>query len=85
MTNEPNTTDDGGPAFPNVPSDPQYQSWDEGMTLRDWFAGQMLAGEFVQNEYAGHYSNDCPQQTLVDRAKLLYRMADAMITARKQP
>jgi len=57
---------------------------EQGMSLRDWFAGQMLAGEFVQSEYAGHYSNECPQQTLLDRAQLLYRMADAMVAARKE-
>jgi hypothetical protein len=72
--------DDGGPAFPN--NDAHGCAY-AGMTLRDWFAGQTLAGEFVQSEYAGHYPNECPQRTLEERAQLLYRMADAMIEARK--
>ena len=38
MTN--NHINDGGPAFPNVPSDPGYSQWEQGMTLRDWFARQ---------------------------------------------
>jgi len=79
--------DDGGPAFPcPVEFDPNGQLVSHGsfgMTLRDWFAGQTLAGEFVQSEYAGHYPNECPQRTLKERAQLLYRMADAMIEARK--
>lgn len=46
-------TNDGGPAFPTTPRStldiPQ-----DGMTLRDWFAGQALAGFFAQpdGEYA---------------------------------
>ena len=36
----------GGPAFPNVPFDPGYSQWDQGMTLLDWYAGQALAGFF---------------------------------------
>lgn len=31
--------DDGGPAFPTVPG-----MAGEGMTLRDWFAGQVVSG-----------------------------------------
>lgn len=32
-------------AFPHVePRDPQFSSGQPGMTLRDWFAGQALAG-----------------------------------------
>ena len=33
---------DGGPAFPRSGSD--YVNAQEGMSLRDWFAGQALAG-----------------------------------------
>lgn len=39
-----NTVNDGGPAFPNVPSDPGYSQWDKGMSLRAWLAGKALAG-----------------------------------------
>ena len=34
---------DGGPAFPSNASD-AWGGPTEGMTLRDWFAGQALAG-----------------------------------------
>lgn len=39
-------TNDGGPAFPlNSPSGtPEYMPARDGMSLRDWFAGQALAG-----------------------------------------
>ena len=35
-------TRDGGPAFPVTPSE-QSRGW-PGLSLRDWFAGQSLAG-----------------------------------------
>jgi len=39
------TINDGGPAFP-LPSEPGFPA-EMGMTLRDWFAGQALAGFLV--------------------------------------
>lgn len=33
---------DGGPAFPNVPNDPAYVTWDYGMSLLEYYAGQAL-------------------------------------------
>lgn len=62
---------DGGPAFP-VPNDANTNG-QEGMTLRDWFAGQALAGlQFMDTERT--YGTD---------AENCYRMADAMIKARQ--
>lgn len=63
--------DDGGPAFP-VPGD-------DGMTLRDWFAGQALAEayrEMIQSDY--HESTH-----IRGAARRAYAIADAMIAARK--
>jgi hypothetical protein len=62
------TINDGGPAFP----------WHErgiyhGMTLRDWFAGQALAGIDL----------DIVQAESLDIAKWCYAAADAMLTARE--
>jgi NTP pyrophosphatase (non-canonical NTP hydrolase) len=73
--------DDGGPAFPktgnfNNDQSGEYDSVDrEGMTLRDWFAGQALAGWFA--------SPAC-QGSVEDSAIGAYKAADAMLAARKQ-
>ena len=66
------TIDDGGPAFP---PDGQYAHY-KGMTLRDWFAGQTLAGLCACSEIA--------LPTLTDYAKAAYAQADAMLAARKE-
>ncbi len=72
---------DGGPAYPAtrmeaVPmSNGQTEYFDaefSGMSLRDWFAGQVIAsGRF--NEM---------HETYADDAMSAYLMADAMIAAR---
>ena len=56
--------DDGGAAFPM-----ENVLWD-GMSLRDWFAGQALAGLNTRG---------FDKQT---RARLCYEQADAMIRER---
>ncbi len=63
-------SDDGGPAFPTgaFPITP-------GMTLRDWFAGQALAGMLADNRVG------TPQQFAV----IAFRVAEAMLAARKEP
>lgn len=61
----------GGPAFPNVPNDIQYETWDEGMTLRDYAAIKAMASLIGR----GHHHE------LI--ASLAYEMADAMLEARK--
>jgi len=64
--------EDGGPAFPAIgsetfPSDPQ------GMSLRDWFAGQALVGLLSDPECGGG------SEAL---ARTSYSIADAMLSAR---
>jgi hypothetical protein len=72
--------DDGGPAFPGQWMDFQPGTGDQvvrdqwfGMTLRDWFAGQALAG-LVANINCAYKT-----QTFAKRA---LELADAMIAAR---
>ena len=64
---------DGGPAFPRSGSD--YVPAQEGMSLRDWFAGQVLAGLVSDGErYEDRFFEDVAAQC--------YEMADEMIQAR---
>jgi hypothetical protein len=71
------TIDDGGPAFPA----PAYAAniTDKGMTLRDYFAGQALAGIC-----APLYDDESPTiWKHREFAKGAYMFADAMLAARK--
>lgn len=67
--------EDGGPAFPTEPRGPVYGDKYDGMTLRDWFAGQALAGIIAHPNLEGWE----PAIT----AKWAYEIADAMLEARK--
>lgn len=68
---------DNPPAFPRTAANPGWghgtESY-EGMTLRDWFAGQALAGMLAM-----HWSTEWPTA-----AADAYAMADAMLTERKK-
>lgn len=62
--------DDGGPAFP---CDQQVlaDGW-TGLSVRDWFAGQILAGVLARREIG------------VDDVARIYAAADAMLRARRE-
>ena len=64
--------DDGGPAFPIPASESNY--YQEGMALRDWFAGHALAGNLAY---------PCVDSSPESEAIMAYRYADAMLAARK--
>lgn len=75
--------DDGGPAFPTLWQDElrhpvsgdvvqHARSVDPGMTLRDWFAGQALAGLVANKHYAG----------VAAAALEAYKIADRMLLER---
>ncbi len=66
---------DGGPAFPVIhnPQDPRPDQ--DGMSLRDWFAGQVIATSLDKG-----IANEVPRSRIVRDA---YELADAMIEARK--
>ena len=64
---------DGGAAFPLMRS----INGSDGMTLRDYFAAQALAG-ICANQDNRVYGNS------MEFARAAYRLADAMLTARGQ-
>lgn len=69
----------GGPAFPFVAlGDPNHPASEPGMLLRDYFAGQALAGMM-----ADPATFDVPPEVI---ARSSYRLADAMLLERaKEP
>jgi hypothetical protein len=53
--------------------------------LRDECAMMAMQGDWAaQNEEGGYYTNSTDMEFLVKRAELYYRMADAMLEARKK-
>lgn len=68
--------DDGGHAYPTLFTTPDIGSGFKGMTLRDWFAGQAIAG------FAANPKNR--EWTAKECANDAYQYADAMIKARKE-
>lgn len=76
-------TDDGGPAFPQADiiltaNNPPILQWTQespGMSLRDWFAGQALAG-LLAHRVLKFNTEDMA-------ARVAYKFADAMLAARK--
>ena len=70
---------DGGPAFPNITPDMNVDGG-PGMSLRDWFAGQALAGMIASAE--GEASGGWPGGD-AQCARACYSLADAMLKARE--
>jgi hypothetical protein len=64
----------GGPAFP-VAHEVNLETCRKGMSLRDWFAGQALAGWLANPVGDGSDANEL--------ARYSYKMADAMLKARE--
>lgn len=76
------TEKDGGSAFPAIVPGCGHGSaidYQEGMSLRDWFAGQALA---VLATYAGEGDFSEPENDKCV-ATIAYGIADAMLEARK--
>ena len=83
MTHDTQTQiDDGGPAFPcetyGLRNGKETTIPTNGMTLRDYFAGQALSSMTVAPDYSKGPCNFA----MAERA---YCIADAMLAARKQP
>lgn len=67
---------DGGPAFP-VSAVPDYNKGADGMSLRDYFAGQAIMGCVVGTSNIG-FNGDITR----DVVRRAYSVADAMIAER---
>lgn len=77
------TNRDGGPAFPDMTIDwldsgARHVTRHSGMTLRDWFAGQALAGLMPVCQHDTIAPGTWPQHI----ARNAYEVADAMLAAR---
>lgn len=72
----------GGPAFPTeaVQIGELGLSREDGMTLRDWFAGQALIGMLSNPNIETH-----PDAGAYGLAKFSYFQADAMLAERSKP
>ena len=64
-------TNDGGPAFPHVPN--STYTGERGMSLRDWFAGQIATGFVI-----GTLGEAGPAAVAIKA----YRFADALLAER---
>lgn len=70
------TKDNGGPAFPTTPQN--YDDMDPagaGMTLRDYFAAKAMQADMTDGIHESDFART---------AFRAYKMADAMIEARKK-
>ncbi len=74
MSEETEDKDDGGNAFPAMLPGGNYCT--TGMSLRDWFAGQVLAAII---SHPGMEPDDCHRDGC---ASLAYEFSDAMLKAR---
>ena len=71
---------DGGPAFPLAFQEIGGEMYaHDGMTLRDWFAGQALKGLLAEQPDA-----DCGPTEPLEYAHDAYKMADAMLAYRER-
>jgi hypothetical protein len=81
---------EGGPAFPVSLPGCGDNGW-HGMTLRDWFAAQAVAGGFARTEVPEYDLRDMfgKNRTSIRREEILaadaYRIADAMLARRCIP
>ena len=66
---------DGGPAFPRQQHPGEYGYGEKGMSLRDYFAGQALAGLLAPSEGEGKCAYF---------AMMAYKFADAMLAEREK-
>ena len=79
---------DGGPAFPGqqdtCPDGKWNQTWEPGMSRRDWFAGQALAGLCAAHAHpqSSGYPNEPDQVACISRDS--YKLAEGMLAEREK-
>jgi hypothetical protein len=71
---------DGGPAFP---MDSARNSYNPGMSLRDWFAGQALGDLARESIVRGVAARGSLSESCELCADTCYKYADAMLRARE--
>ena len=72
---------DGGAAFPSS-FRYELEDWSEpGMSLRDWFAGQIIAGALANPGLLERVAG----RTLEQMMREVYEGADALLSARGEP
>ncbi len=77
------TQDNGGPAFPAGAFEPEGRGsmcWQDGMTLRDYFAAKAMTAMLDLCKHDAHEGAEYTDYI----AGVSYRMADAMLKARQQ-
>lgn len=72
---------DNPPAFPREVYGYNNQP---GMSLRDWFAGQIAAAYCTATDSAGLWQTTADEAGATTIAKMAYSVADAMLAARTQ-
>ena len=72
---------DGGPAFPKLPD--EIRNGSSGMSLRDWFAGQITAAAITNAQGLAFLDDEERHVQFGGLARISYALADAMLAARK--
>lgn len=85
--NDTKPIEDGGPAFPQGHLDgPEVDP--SGMSLRDWFAGQLMAGQAANHAIFSHWLENNPGEPLRVFGEAIiigsYKVADFALAARKE-
>jgi hypothetical protein len=56
-----------------------------GMTMRQYYAAKAMQGDLAsQAECLGYFTNHCGDELLIERARLFWRIADAMIATENE-
>lgn len=75
-------TNDGGPAFPRqtyqIPTNQEFEWGNEGMSLRDWFAGRAMQSLIVNDKWDERANSEGGV------ARIAYILADAMLKEREK-